>query len=61
MTLRDRVRSIIERLLPWYDPELEERRDRRSHRIHRYSIAARQAVERATAADRFGSYRRLHR
>jgi hypothetical protein len=46
MTLRDRVRAAIEQMLPWYDPEIEEQRERRSQRIHRFSIAARKSAER---------------
>lgn len=61
MSLRERVRAILERLLPWYDPDLEARRDHRSRAIHRYSIAARQAVERAMAPNNFQSYRRARR
>lgn len=46
MSLGDRVRAAIESILPWYDPELEAQRDRRSRRIHRFSIAARLTAER---------------
>jgi hypothetical protein len=41
----DRVREVIEGLLPWYDPDRERARDARSERIHRFSIAARKSAE----------------
>lgn len=46
MSLGERVRAAVESWLPWYDPALEARRDRRSRRIQRFSIAARLSAER---------------
>ena len=41
----DPIRRIIERFLPWYDPEEEARRDARTEAIRVRSIKARVAAE----------------
>lgn len=52
MTLRDRFRFAIERLLPWFDPAEKARRDARTEAIRRRSIAARIQTERVREAYR---------
>ncbi len=47
--LRERLRSAIESLLPWYDPEREAERDRRTEAIRRRSIRTRILAERRLA------------
>ena len=59
VTVRDRVRAVIERVLPWYDPALETQRKLRTTRIHRMSIAARKGAERAMDPSRLASYGRV--
>lgn len=44
----DPIRRLIERILPWYDPEEEARRDARTEAIRRRSIAARITLEQLT-------------
>lgn len=51
VSLGERVRAAIEAVLPWYDPALEAKRDRRSRRIYRFSIAARLTAERELTAE----------
>lgn len=48
--IRDRLRRLIEDLLPWYDRAAEVRRDQRTHSIQVRSIAARDEVEHVIAA-----------
>lgn len=43
--VRDAFRRTVERLLPWFDPELEAERNRRTEEIRQRSIAARIRVE----------------
>lgn len=48
----NRFRSLVEKWLPWYDPDREQLRDVRTERIRVKSIAARvfaEKVERALA------------
>ena len=52
----DRLRRIVERLLPWYDPEDAARHNRRSRRIHLHSISVRIQAEHVIE-----SYRRADR
>lgn len=52
MTLRDRLRTIVERLLPWFDPAEKARRDARTEAIRRRSIAVRIHTERVRDAYR---------
>ena len=52
MTLRDRLRAVIERFLPWYDRAEEARRDARTEAIRRHSIAVRIQTERVREAYR---------
>ena len=60
MRIPDRVRRMVERLLPWYDPTVEARRTAHSEDVHRRSIAARIEAEDVRAA--YLDYaRRLHR
>ena len=49
MRLPDRFRRLVERMLPWYDPELEARRAAESKALHAQSIAVRQQAERDLA------------
>ena len=49
MRLPDRLRRLVERMLPWYDPELEARRAAESKAMHARSIAVRQQAERDLA------------
>lgn len=44
-TVRDWLRHMIERLIPWYDPAAEARRQARTEAIRRRSIEARIAAE----------------
>lgn len=44
--MSDRWREWIARMLPWFDPARERRRDRRTEAIRRYSIGWRQRSER---------------
>jgi hypothetical protein len=46
MSPRSPVRRLIERMLPWYDPTLEQLRDRRTEAVRRRAIAQRIRVER---------------
>lgn len=46
--MRGRIRSAIERAIPWFDPEEAARRDERTEAIRRRSIAARITVEQLT-------------
>ncbi len=55
MTWRDRARAAVERMLPWYDPELEARRDARTEQIRRHSIAVRIHTERVRKAYRLAA------
>ena len=47
----DRVRRLIEDLLPWYDRAAEARHDERTQYIHDRSIEIRKAVEVLTGDD----------
>lgn len=42
----ERWREVIAHLLPWFDPAVERRRDRRTESIRRYSIGTRKRSER---------------
>lgn len=53
------VRRIVERILPWYDPELEARRDARTEGIRLRSIRARIAAE--AIRDRYERFDRIIR
>ena len=53
------VRRIVERILPWYDPELEARRDARTEGIRQRSIRARIAAE--AIRDRYERFDRIIR
>jgi hypothetical protein len=64
--VRERLRALVERLLPWYDLAAEARRAERSAAIHRRSIRARIRAEKvrdiAAAAldpDRAAGYGRV--
>ena len=48
-TVGSRVRAIVERLLPWYDPRVERWRDLRTEAIRLRAIRERQNVERVIA------------
>jgi hypothetical protein len=48
--IRDRLRRLVEDLLPWYDRAAEVRHDERTESIRRRSIAARVEVEHVIAA-----------
>ena len=50
--MRSWLRALIERMLPWFDPEAARVRDEHTESIRRRSIAARIALERLTDADR---------
>lgn len=43
---------LVERLLPWWDPEVERKRDERTEAIRQRSIAARIDAERTRVAYR---------
>jgi hypothetical protein len=43
---------MVERMLPWYDPEVEARRNQRSEAIRHRAIAARIDSERVIVAYR---------
>lgn len=62
MKMPERIRSLIEGLVPWYDPQTEARRDMHSQHVQRQSLTARGTAERVMN-DRLGSYQRtrLHR
>lgn len=61
--IRSRVRAlfrtVVERLLPWYDAAEEARHNERSDWIHRWSIQVRMETERRLADP--GSIRRAYR
>lgn len=44
--MADWWRKLIERLLPWYSPAKEHKRDQRTERIRKRSIVARIRAER---------------
>jgi hypothetical protein len=46
--MRDSIRVVIERALPWYSRSEADARDRRTEHIRQRSIAARMAVEKLT-------------
>ena len=48
VTMRDRslLHRVVERLLPWFDPEAEQRRTERTEQIRLRAIAARVRSER---------------
>ena len=48
----DTVRAVVERLLPWYDPEQARKHDALTERIRLRSIAARQTSERVRGLTR---------
>ena len=48
----NRVRRLIELLLPWYDPAEEHRRDEKTEAVRLISIHARIEAEELVAADR---------
>lgn len=52
VALRERLMAAIERMLPWYDPVLEARRDARTERIRQRSIRTRKFAERRLASYR---------
>jgi hypothetical protein len=52
MTVRDRIHAMVERILPWFDPEEKARRDARTETIRQRSIAVRIQTERIRAAYR---------
>ena len=47
----NRVRRIVELLLPWYDPAEERRRDEKTEAVRQISIHARIESEQRVAAD----------
>lgn len=50
--VRNAVRRFVERMLSWYDPATEARRDARSEAIQKRSIAARVKASEVRAAYR---------
>lgn len=44
------IRRLIERILPWYDPEYERLRDRRTESMRQRSVKARIEAEHVRAA-----------
>lgn len=48
------LHRLVEKLLPWYDPVVEERRNQRTEAIRRRSIAARIGAEELTSDLRSG-------
>jgi hypothetical protein len=46
--VRDTLRQIVERAMPWYNRQEADARDRRTEHIRQRSIAARIAVEQLT-------------
>ena len=61
MRVPDRLRRLVERMLPWYDPDLEAMRARRTESIHAKSIAVRQQAERELANASAASIRKAYR
>ena len=53
------IRRVVERLLPWYDPELEAQRDAHTEAIRQRSIRARIAAE--AIRDRYERFDRVIR
>jgi hypothetical protein len=45
MRTPDRFRRLVERLLPWFDVDAEQRRNERTEAIRQRSIAARLTIE----------------
>lgn len=52
MTLRDRLRRLVEAALPWFDPAEKARRDARTEAIRQRSVAVRIQTERVREAYR---------
>jgi hypothetical protein len=50
--MRSRWRALVERVLPWFDPVVEARRNERTERIRRDAIAARMRAEEVREAYR---------
>lgn len=50
MRIPERVRRVVETLLPWYDPTVEARRHAHTEEVRRRSIAARVEAEDVRAA-----------
>lgn len=49
-TMRNTFRRLVERLLPWYDPEVERRRAANTEELRQRSIRARIEAERVRDA-----------
>ncbi len=54
---RNAWQRLVEKLLPWYDPRMEDLREVRSKRIHREAIDARISAERTVARVEAGGLR----
>jgi len=52
--LPSRIRRIVERFLPWYDPQYEKLRDRRTEQLRLRSIRAR--IEAEHIRDGYAAY-----
>jgi hypothetical protein len=52
LPVHDLWRRIVERFLPWYDPEVEAARDRHTAEVRRKSIESRVDLERTRRAYR---------
>lgn len=54
---RSQWRRLVERILPWYDRDAEDARNRRTETIRRQAIAARIEAERVREAYRVAGKR----